>query len=66
MTMNGKYFELIQDIKAAMKVQLKTSKTTFRTVSESGKNNSRGIFKAWGNILRGISDSLPSNAIHFV
>lgn len=36
--MNGTCFEMVQNIKAAMTVQLRTRKRTFRTASKCDKN----------------------------
>jgi len=70
MTMKGKRFESIQDIKAATTVQLKTltkhwQKRTSRTASESGKKDGISVFEARGSILRGINGNVSCTVVNF-
>lgn len=54
--MKGKCFESIQDIEPVMAARLKKfTKGISRTASEDSKNEWISVFKARGNILRGIN-----------
>ena len=57
-TMKGKRFESIQDIEVATTAQ---RKRTFRTASESGKNDGTSVFEA-----RGINGNVSFTVISFL